>query len=306
MTTRRNNMNKLIAKPKNSIYDMVKAAGGYTWLGEMEETVKEYVGKYYDFIKKEAEYDGNPMLADEEYLYTKFKENVYNGEWNANWEILKYFQINLKVKLLKFMYGAWEVTEQDKEMYDYFLNLEVNDDNKCKPARLKFKSGLEPDLFNAFTNERCAQMKFPVSYYIDWGDYDSRAEYPYFMICTNWVNSVSIISRNCKMLPVNKKDILSEPKFDYHLAQSARSWRILACGEEVKTKEEIRRESSHERTQLTMEISSMLFSNKEFVKLTTKLKKLSKKLLDDFIEKNKDRFDKLSDADKEKILLDFS
>ena len=112
-------MNKLVKKPAKSPFAEA-VAYGYTWTGEFKKLIEEQVKIHQELLTREAEFEGNPLLTDENFLYQKFTENVTNEEWNANWEILKFFGMNLKIKMLKYMYGEWCLTEHDKEMFDYF------------------------------------------------------------------------------------------------------------------------------------------------------------------------------------------
>ena len=48
----------------------------------------------------------------------------------------------MKIKLLNEIIGNWTFTQEDKEMYEYFLNIEINDKNKTKNSCCCLKAWL--------------------------------------------------------------------------------------------------------------------------------------------------------------------
>ena len=111
-----------------------------SWKSEIEEAVKNRIKDIEAAIKKEAEMSGDVRMADEEFLYSRFKDNVSTGMIFANWEVLKYFS---KILICKWYYehiGEWKYTEEDVEMYRYFRDIEVTQKTKCRKRFMKFNS----------------------------------------------------------------------------------------------------------------------------------------------------------------------
>lgn len=134
---------KIIKKPyKISPYEEIKSMKP-TWLKEVETLIDKKIKAAKNQLEEEAEYDGQPELNDDKFLYERYKENSENNMYFGNWQVLKYFYRKMKIKLYEVMRGNWLFTDNDVEMYNYFLNLKVSEDIKCKPAFLKIKSGTE-------------------------------------------------------------------------------------------------------------------------------------------------------------------
>ncbi len=109
-----------------------------SWKSEMEEAVKNRIKDIEAAIKKEAEKSGDVRMADEDFLYSRFKDNVSTGMIFANWEVLKYFS---KMLICKWYYehiGEWKYTEEDVEMYRYFRDIEVTKKSECCKRFIKF------------------------------------------------------------------------------------------------------------------------------------------------------------------------
>lgn len=129
-------------KDSFSPYEAAKNAKA-PWLDDVIIEITGLIDKLEKQLKKEAEYCKDTSLLDPEYMYAKFKENCKYEMYFGNWTIAKYFYRQFKIKVLKEMIGQWEFTVEDKEMYNYFCNVEINDKNKCKPSMIKFKSCVE-------------------------------------------------------------------------------------------------------------------------------------------------------------------
>ena len=113
---------------------------GAPWATELKERVTNVVAAYQKAIVEEAEFEGNPRMADEDFLYSRFKDNVAGGLVYANWEVLKYFYMSMRMKMYKEIIGDWTFTEHDVEMYNYFVSMDVKDSEKCVAKYLKWKS----------------------------------------------------------------------------------------------------------------------------------------------------------------------
>jgi hypothetical protein len=145
----------------------------------MEEAVKNRIKDIEAAIKKEAEKSGDERMADEEFLYTRFKDNVSTGMIFANWEVLKYFS---KILLCKWYYehiGEWKYTEEDVEMYRYFRDIEVTQKTKCRKKFIKFNS-VDEEVF-AHSEELDQVVEKSLLYYeLDDGRADNVITVNYF------------------------------------------------------------------------------------------------------------------------------
>lgn len=113
------------------------------WLDELRQNVTKVIDAYYALIHDEAQLDGVPRLADEDFLYERFVDNVRYNLYYSNWEVLKYFNIIMHIKMYKEFIGEWTFTDHDVEMYNYFNSINVNNENKCAYQRLTFSSTLD-------------------------------------------------------------------------------------------------------------------------------------------------------------------
>lgn len=111
-----------------------------SWLSEVKTEIENLISVMETQLKAEAEYCHDSDLLNEEVMYEKCKDNCVYGQYFGNWTILKYFYRMFKIKILKEIIGEYTFTQEDKEMYEYFCNFPVNEQNKCKPAILKYKS----------------------------------------------------------------------------------------------------------------------------------------------------------------------
>ena len=100
-------------------YDELKKMG-CPWIDDVRTRVLKRIDEFNAFIKAEAEADGQPELANEEFLYERFKDNCEYGLVMGNLRLLKYFVLWFKVKLLYEMIGEWMFTDHDVEMYHYY------------------------------------------------------------------------------------------------------------------------------------------------------------------------------------------
>lgn len=147
-------MNKIIAKPYvKHPFDEFKKKGA-KWVKDVAKSVNTYVDRMENLLKGEADLEGQPILADEDFLYERFKDNVASGMYIANWTILKFFALKLKIKIAKEIVGEWLYTEHDVEMYRYFHSLKINITTKCQPRYLKFKFGADVNLNSIYYDDK--------------------------------------------------------------------------------------------------------------------------------------------------------
>lgn len=181
-----------------------------SWKSEMEEVVKKHIKNIEAAIKKEAEESGDDRMADEEFLYSRFKDNVSTGMMFANWEVLKYFS---KILLCKWYYehiGEWKYTEEDVEMYRYFRDLEVTQKSKCRQKFLQFNFVANPVWTNGF-DMGVIQSKTLLYYELDDGRLDNVITVNYFdLYHVRWL-LINDMEANCKM---HGKYITDDDLFD--------------------------------------------------------------------------------------------
>ena len=89
-------------------------------------------------IVKEAERDGNPALANPDFLYERYKDNCKYNLMYGNWQIFKYFIRHMHIKIYMDLSGHPNYTDHDKEMYTYFRSLHLTPANKCSSIYLAF------------------------------------------------------------------------------------------------------------------------------------------------------------------------
>lgn len=126
-----------------------------TWLPRVKSTIEHIVDDAKKVIQLEAEYEGQPELANEKFLYQQFKSNVEYDMHIGNWKIFKFFSAYFRIKIYEDMIGNWLFTNNDVEMYNHFASLKITDENKCTVAKLNFKMKTETEhwiLDNPFIN----------------------------------------------------------------------------------------------------------------------------------------------------------
>ena len=104
---------------KKSPYDeMVKLK--CTWIKDVKKRALNRINEFEEFIKKEADSEGIPYFADDDFIYERFVDNRKNNMAKANLEVLKFFLLKFRIKILYDMIGEWKFTQHDVEMYEYF------------------------------------------------------------------------------------------------------------------------------------------------------------------------------------------
>lgn len=272
----------------------------YPWLDKISKDIDKCIDEYNNLIVTEAEFDKNTNLAHEDFLYDCFKKNVENEEYNGNWEILKYFRLFMHVKFLHYMKGDWTFTVQDKEMYDYFDSIKVNDTIKCKPAKLRIKSGIEPNLEQIFCfgeNRNDCIVKYDVK-----SDY--LQEQAYWFLFATWYYSLGNMIRNCKMLsktgPWNffNHDFIPVV-FDksYGSTMYNKEYIMLEYGKTPNKTPE----NNYSYSDFMKALNDYCMKDKTYVKLSTKLTKVYNELKTKFIKENQENYNNLNEHDKQFI-----
>ena len=166
-------MNNIIAKTYNKHPFVEMEKQNAPWIDSVRTAVNTYVARMEELIKMEAEFEGQPELANDDFLYERFVDNRDGDMFVANWEIFKFFVAKLEIKIAKEVIGEWLYTEHDVEMYRYFHNMKVNINNKCQPKFIKFKSGVDAKLYSVSSAELMQTAK--VYYYSE--EYKSHDTY---------------------------------------------------------------------------------------------------------------------------------
>lgn len=127
---------------------------GAPWIKDVLTNVNTFVNRMEELLKGEAELEGQPELANEDFLYERFVDNRASGMHIGNWTIFKFFALKLKIKIAKEVIGEWLYTEHDVEMYRYFHNLNVDINTRCQPRYLKFKFGVDLKLDSIYYDNK--------------------------------------------------------------------------------------------------------------------------------------------------------
>lgn len=127
---------------KNLPFNLIKKLNA-PWIDEVKTIVEKKIDESIAQLKEEAEYEGDVKFSNEKFLYERFKDNIENKLVFGNYQVLKYFYRIMKIKLYRLIIGRNTFNAHDKEMYNYFINVKVNEKTKCKHALLKFKSATE-------------------------------------------------------------------------------------------------------------------------------------------------------------------
>lgn len=121
---------------------------GCPWVDDVKTRVLKRIGELKDFITKEAASDGIPYFADEDFVYERFVDNRDHDLKGANIEVMKYFVLFFKMKILYNMIGEWKFTDHDKTMYFYFRENKFNGINYYNVnKKLTYITGEEPRFF---------------------------------------------------------------------------------------------------------------------------------------------------------------
>lgn len=172
------------------------------WIDELTATTNRIISGYREAIKLEAAKDGEPMLADENYLYDRFKDNCYHNMWKANWQVLKYFYQYFRMKIFYDIIGQWMFTDHDVEMYNYFSTVKVSEADKCKPSHLRFT--VKPELLMSYISEGFPDgglnYKFQYEWWYTFPDRENRADKFYLGLFEQEFGISELMIRNVKKL----------------------------------------------------------------------------------------------------------
>jgi hypothetical protein len=115
-------MSKFIKNPHKVTPFAKMVSLGCPWASELKERIVKRIEEYKTYIEEEEEFDNLTSISDENTLYERFKDDVDAGLQYGLVQVLKYFMLNCKIKILYDMIGEWKFTETDAEMYNYFRN----------------------------------------------------------------------------------------------------------------------------------------------------------------------------------------
>lgn len=276
------------------------------WIKEIKSIVIEYIAKLSNQYKEEAEYCGVPEFHNEKFLYERFKENCDTQMWNGNWEVLKYFALNFEIKVFKTMIGEWAFTDADKEMYEYFRNIQVNDKTKCKPAQLAIKSGAKITVKDLIYN--------PNSEYKIYYEFTPKDEYNanvitgfYFEMFGKSLSCIENMIRNCKMLAkFNDEDFFTSETL-YVSQRYEAMVKGAELGEPINVScKKIVMECDKPKNKVDNGVNVMkqfgdfCMENKKYKKLYDEMMKMSKELFKEFTNTSED-YKNLSEKSKEDI-----
>ena len=280
------------------------------WIGEVKDIVKDYIEKLTKQREEEAEYEGSPELLDEKYLYERFKENCVSEMWNGNWEIFKYFILSFEIKIFKTMIGEWTFTDADKEMYEYFNNVQVNDKTKCKANQIKIKSGSKVN-YN--------DLIYRHDKYIIYYEFEPKSEYdsnviqdPYFTKFIKSFDCIENMKRNCKMTAkyADEDFFTSETLYvsriydgcvkngQYNKLVNVSCEKIQPHYEKVRAQaERYDMFNASQLTEVMQKFQDYCMENPKYKKIADEMKAITIFMKEEF-KKSSTEFDKLSDINK--------
>lgn len=118
------------------------------WIADVKARVKKRIAEFEQFIKDEAAADHLTKMADADYVYDCFKYNLEHNIKFGMLQVLKYFSLRFRIKILYDMIGEWKFTDHDKEIYEHFRNTSYADIKESTITRkLSTLSGKMPNIF---------------------------------------------------------------------------------------------------------------------------------------------------------------
>lgn len=108
---------------KKSPYDVIVKLK-CPWIKDVKTRTLKRIADFEAFIKNEAEGCGIPYFANDDFIYERFVDNRKHNMAKANLEVLKFFALKFRIKILYDMIGDWRFTDRDAEMYEYFRTTE--------------------------------------------------------------------------------------------------------------------------------------------------------------------------------------
>ena len=288
---------KLLRKTyQDSIYEYIRKMNP-SWFNEMESKLRKFCERFESEIKREAEYDGDDRLADPEFLYERFKDNVERGMFNGNWQVLKYFTRLLKLKIYREALGVWSFTEEDKEMYEYFKTVEVNSISKCKQKMLKFESGTEHD--NPTIDDDAWYKRYIIYVELDTDELNNVRNTFYLEFIDRRILLVQDIISNCCMKTRSYNDDLFETEnpFKSRIIDSLEKVKRISV-EPIKTNYEKKQESNNYSNDFWKLVEAEASKNQEYLELKDKITKMFNEIILKTIQTNHSEYERLSPEDR--------
>jgi hypothetical protein len=172
-----------------------------SWIKNVAHDVNVAIDRISEEIKMEAEYDGQPELADEEFLYKCFKNNSKYGMYYGNLQVLKYYIKIFQIKILYEIIGKNKFTKKDEEIYNYFKNTKYNKLPMLLYKKLKFNSCAEYNYSHLLFNDTARKNFIIYDVYKDIkNSQDKVFNMPYYFYFGNLFIALENMIRNVKGL----------------------------------------------------------------------------------------------------------
>ena len=270
---------------KNLPFNMIKKLNA-PWIDEVKTLVENKINDSIAQLKEEAEYDHDINLSNEKFLYERFKDNIENKLVFGNYEVLKYFYRIMKIKLYRLMLGRNTFNAHDKEMYNYFVNIQVDEKTKCKPAFLKIKSGTEIDESSILY----IHNKYMLSYVFETNEnspYMDVLNVPYFNHYLNCFRALDDMIRNVKMQQKLNLSLFNEDIFDILKLYQKENNKIIEISTEIlkDVKNKNYKSFYEDEAQLLQLFNSFIKRDDEYQKLLEKMNLRIKELYNEFTKR---------------------
>ena len=294
-------MSKLLNNNLENVFETVVKKSCAPWADSYVAELKKKIEEFQTLMVNETKYDCNCDLTDENFLYGCFKRNIQHGEFIGNWQVLKYFMIHMKIKAIKYMCGEWTFTENDKEMYDYFNNIVVDAQTKCKPKFIKIQNGVEPNLHNFFMidhrNDYCVEYLTTYKGYGSQNTYTRKTTSFVWMMYSNWFLGIENLARHAKLLPKFEycKDFFNYEFKPYEFDdENCVSYKLVKANEKIITPEEQESIDNENFTKFNIKLDTALKSNAQYMEILNRYNEIRKKITLEYINENRPEFDALS------------
>ncbi|HPB20629.1 MAG TPA: hypothetical protein PLC00_07635 [Bacteroidales bacterium] len=255
------------------------------WINDIKKLIENKISDSIMQLKEEAEYDHNINLSNEKFLYERFKDNIENKLVFGNYEVLKYFYRIMKIKLYRLMLGRNTFNAHDKEMYNYFVNIQVNEKTKCKPALLKIKSGTEIDENNIIYMHN----KYMLTYVFETNNNSSYMDIlnvSYFNHYINCFRALDDMIRNVKMQQKLNFNLFSDDIFDILKIYGLTDKKIIniLCDNCKEIKNQKYKSFYQDEADLLQLFDSFIRRDDEYQKLSNKINLRIKELYKEFVK----------------------
>lgn len=270
---------------KNLPFNMIKKLNA-PWIDEVKTLVENKISDSIKQLKEEAEYDHDINLSNEKFLYERFKDNIENKLVFGNYEVLKYFYRIMKIKLYRLMLGRNTFNAHDKEMYDYFINIQVDEKTKCKPALLKIKSGTEIDESTIIY----LNNKYFLSYVFETDEKHPMMDIlhvPYFNFYLNAFRALDDMIRNVKMQQKINYNLFDDDIFNVLKLYQKENNKVIEVSPEIlKDVKNTKYKSFYQdEMQLLQLFNSFIKRDDEYQKLLEKINLRIKELYNEFTKR---------------------